>query len=434
MNGRVFLDRISNEPMFLEPGSANLFASSIQGFFENNAELAEIAFSANTQNESASVEDGDDEFWNDEFLSRYRPYKVTGEGILLVPVSGVLVNKFPFQVGSWITGYEYIEAAVRRGVKDQNVKGIALIVDSPGGMVSGNFELADLIYSLRDEKPIRAFAYDHAYSAAYSLASSAEKVSMTRSGGVGSIGVVTMHVNQEKFLDKLGIEVTFIYAGKHKVEGNPYEKLSDEAKDRIQTRIDKLYNIFTSTVARNRDIEVSAVKATEALTYDSEDAISVGLVDSVGVFAEEFTRFSNEITEDYSMSKQDQQVEAGVSNEQHTAAVASARSEGITLGATQERQRISAIMALDESKDRPKASYAVALQTGMSVDEAKVFLAGLPVETKEEAKAATNHFEAAMAKNNPDVGSGEAAQTSAEDPVARIKAAYGSATGLKVVK
>ena len=301
--------------------------------------------------------------------------------------------------------------------------------------MSGNFELADLIYSLRDEKPIRAFAYDHAYSAAYSLASSAEKVSMTRSGGVGSIGVVTMHVNQEKFLDKLGIEVTFIYAGKHKVEGNPYEKLSDEAKDRIQTRIDKLYNIFTSTVARNRDIEVSAVKATEALTYDSEDAISVGLVDSVGVFAEEFTRFSNEITEDYKMSKEGQQVEAGVPQEQHVSAVATARSEGITLGATQERQRISAIMAMDESKDRPKASHAVALQTGMSVDEAKVFLAGLPTEQKVEAAAPANHFAAAMAKNNPDVGSGEAAEASAEaDPVARIKAAYGSATGIKVAK
>ena len=134
------------------------------------------------------------------------------------------------------------------------------------------------------------------------------------------------------------------------------------------------------------------------------------------------------------MSKQDQQVEAGVPNEQHTAAVASARSEGITLGATQERQRISAIMALEESKDRPTASFQVALKTGMSVDEAKVFLAGLPTEQKVEAKAATNHFEAAMAKNNPEIGSGEAAQTSEEDPVARIKAAYGSATGLKVVK
>lgn len=427
MNGQVFLDRISNEPMFLEPRGANLFASSVQAFFQEHKELAERAFQA----ETASVDDPNDDFWNDEYFSRYRPYNVTAEGILTVPVAGVLVNKFPFQVGSWITGYEYIEAAVKRGVADANVKGIALVIDSPGGMVAGNFELSDFIYSMREEKPIRAFAYDHAYSAAYSLASAAEHISITRSGGVGSIGVVTMHVNQEKFLDKLGIEITFIYAGKHKVEGNSYEKLSGEAKDRIQARIDKLYNIFSSTVARNRGIEDSAVKATEALTYDSEDAISVNLADSVGVFAEEFARFSNEITEGYSMSKQDQTVEAGVSVESHEAAVASARSEGMTVGAQQERQRISAIMALEESAERPTASVSVALKTGMSVEEAKTFLAGLPTEKKEEAKQSPNHFETAMANGNPEVGSGEVAAATEENPTDRIKAAYRGATGLK---
>ena len=136
---------------------------------------------------------------------------------------------------------------------------------------------------------MRAFAVDHAYSAAFAIASSAHKISMTRSGGVGSVGVVTAHVDYSKMLNDFGVKVTFIFAGKHKVEGNAYEKLPAAAKARIQEKIDRIYGVFTGTVARNRKMDDQAVRATEALTYDASNAIDVGFADKVGVFEDDIT-------------------------------------------------------------------------------------------------------------------------------------------------
>src|SRR5688572_9248401 len=81
-----------------------------------------------------------DSFWPEEgsFLSQYRPYKVK-DGVLHVPVRGTLLKDFPYAT-SWATGYEYIVRAVERGVEDAAVQGIALLIDSPGGVVSGAFD------------------------------------------------------------------------------------------------------------------------------------------------------------------------------------------------------------------------------------------------------------------------------------------------------
>lgn len=161
-----------------------------------------------------------DDFWfaPDDYRSTYRPYRVKN-GILRIPVRGVLLNKFPWQLGGWATGYEYITQAVKRGLDDSDVKGIALEIDSGGGLVAGNFELVDFLHASRGKKPIKAFASDSAYSAAYSIASAADDISVTRSGGVGSIGVVATHVEFSEALKMDGVKVTFIFAGKHKVDG-----------------------------------------------------------------------------------------------------------------------------------------------------------------------------------------------------------------------
>jgi len=85
----------------------------------------------------------------------------------------------------------------------------------------------------------------------------------------------------------MGIKLTLIYAGKHKVDGNAYEKLPDSVKGRIQERIDRIYGVFTSTVARNRGIDDNAVRATEALTFDAQDSTAQGFADRIGALEEE---------------------------------------------------------------------------------------------------------------------------------------------------
>lgn len=405
----------------------------------------------------------DDDFWPtdaDDWRADFRPYTVI-DGVLQIPVMGVLLSQFPWQLGRWATGYKYIEMAFRRGLKDPAVKGFALVENSPGGEVTECFELTDKIYEWRKEKPVRAFAANYAYSAAYAIASAAgpDNIIVTRSGGVGSVGVVTAHIEFSKYLEEVGIKVTFIFAGSHKVDGNPYEKLSASAKKRIQSRIDKIYGVFCSTVARNRDMEEDAIRATEALTYDAEEAIEVGFADRIGALEEELVVYTTELAEeedDFMATQanvtgkkpdgQDENVQ-GYTQAQLDEAVAAAKAEGVKEGMTAENARQSSIRGLDEAKDKPAATQMV-IDMGATVEVAKAQLAKMPAETTaktatEETNAITgkgvkterNHFAENMdGTKNPDIGAntgtGETGDKT-QDGVNAILGAFGNAAGIK---
>jgi signal peptide peptidase SppA len=169
-------------------------------------------------------------------------------------------------------------------IDDPNVKSILLDIDSPGGEVSGLFDLADFIYESREVKPIYAIANDHAFSAAYAIASAASKIFVNRTSGVGSIGVIATHVDISEFDKKEGIKYTTIFAGDRKNDLSPHEPLSDDAIFDLQKEVDRLYGMFIATVARNRNISTAQIKATEAAIYFGADALSLGLADEVANF------------------------------------------------------------------------------------------------------------------------------------------------------
>jgi hypothetical protein len=105
-----------------------------------------------------------------------------------------------------------------------------------------------------------------------------------------------------------GVKVTFIFAGKHKVDGNAYEPLPADVKARIQERIDELYGIFVGTVAQNRGLDEQAVRDTEALTFTASQATSNGLADAIGTLDDALAAFAADLSNpqgDEEMSTQD---------------------------------------------------------------------------------------------------------------------------------
>lgn len=374
-NASTMLARMAQEPLLIAPGSEELLTACITSMQAHE--------DFGTAHEVTAQRD---EFWDDEdeFISWLRPYNVQN-GTLIIPVHGVLIHKMSFKFGSWATGYEYIARAMERGMADPQVRAIAIDSNSPGGTVAGNFELVDLISGYRGQKPITAFANDYAFSAAYNIAAAADEIVLTRSGGVGSVGVVTMHIDYSGALDKNGIKVTFIFAGKHKVEGNPYEALPDAAKARIQARIDRLYGEFVGYVAKNRGMEEQAVRDTEALTYDASEAISVGFADRIGTLDEELAAQSEAEQESELMATNTPKNPAAsdegiqITQAQLDSATEAAKAEGHAEGIKAERARISGIFGLDEAKTRPAAAK-MAVSAGMSVEDAKVALAAMPEE------------------------------------------------------
>ena len=86
-----------------------------------------------TQKVNLSTDEDDDDFW--AYVPSLRPYRVDN-GVLTIPVQGMLLNGFPYQFGGMATGYDYIERAVARGVQDSAVREIVFDINSPGGTVA----------------------------------------------------------------------------------------------------------------------------------------------------------------------------------------------------------------------------------------------------------------------------------------------------------
>lgn len=215
------------------------------------------------------------------YRSDRSPARESRLGVL--EISGALASRpMPGPSGDGPQSYEEIRADFDELMDDASVDAVVLRIDSPGGLAAGLFDLTDHIYSRRGEKPIHAVVDDIAFSAAYGIAAAADQIWVSRTGGVGSVGVVSYHVDQSEYDRSQGLKITPIYAGARKIDFSPHFPLTDEAKRREQEIVDRLYEMFTDAVHRYRGLSVEAIEATEADIYHGQEALDVGFADRIG--------------------------------------------------------------------------------------------------------------------------------------------------------
>lgn len=226
--------------------------------------------------------------------ARRSPMARAGGAVAVIPIQGVLTSRPSliarlFGFDNSING---IRAMLRDAVADQQVGAVVLDVDSPGGSVDGIPEFAAEILQARKAKPVVAIANTVAASAAYWLASQASELFVSPSGRVGSIGVFMAHEDWSKFDERMGVATTLIAAGKYKVEGNPFEPLSDEAKEAMQAVVDDYYGMFVDAVAKGRGTTASKVRGGfgEGRMVLASHAKDEGMVDAVGTIEDAVRR------------------------------------------------------------------------------------------------------------------------------------------------
>lgn len=419
--------RLYNTPLMLHPDKAAV----IEGVFRSRMGMAAsvdgedfMAFSepAHRAHAAMSMPGGRAE----------KPYQITSGGIALIPVMGTLVQRSSWMDAlSGMTGYLVIANMLDQALADPEVKAILLEVDSGGGEASGVFDLADKIFSARDQKTIWAIANEQAYSAAYAIASSAEKLYLPRTAGVGSVGVIALHVDQSAKNEKAGLTYTAIHAGAKKNDLSRHAPLSDSARAGLQSEIDRLYGLFTDTVARNRGLDAEAVKATEAGLLNPDQAVAAGFADGISTLGDVITQleasvslphvspvFSTTATavtrKEAHMSHAEQAPAVGTAEAQANHAIIRAE------GAQAERTRISAILNSEEARGRSAMASTFALETDLDAATAQKLLAKSPLESI--AKVAANPLHAAMSGvANPKVGA-DAVQETADTPEAQAMA------------
>lgn len=434
---QVIADRLNMQPVMISPAHVNMITDSLRQMQSANHDVEESESQRARVNLLAAYG------YEYEAQSEEKPF-VFADGIAFIPVTGLLINRFSYQWG-WVTGYNFIRAQLTAALDDSDVKLILFDCHSGGGEVSGCFELCADIFTSRAVKPSVAVVDSASYSACYAIASSASKIVVTPSGGVGSIGVVAMHLDYSKYLSEVGIKVSFIFSGDHKVDGNMYEELPEPVRKSIQSRVDATRKEFVSLVATNRGLDTQVVFDTQAKCYSASEALDMGLIDAIKPPLEAVQASLIELTGSVTIQENNVMTTAekkpgaesakAPNTETATAtvtAVVNAEATGVEKSAAQvERDRIKAITTHEKAANKSALANHLALNTDLSVDAAASILENAAAENVAQTTTGANAFKEAMdTSTHPNVGA-DSSEGEGMTAAQRIIRSQEIATGVK---
>lgn len=238
-----------------------------------------------------------------------------GTQFVSIPINGVIMGEQQstdeffsnFVTEGVVYGYD-IKEQLQDLAAENEVKGVILEINSPGGTIFGSQAIADGVkeYKEKTGKPVIAYVASMAASGGYWVAASADEIIADHGTTLGSIGVI---LGPFKYYDgvmseddgilmggvetKNGITSEYITAGKYKDLGNPYRKLTEEERAILQEGVDNSYNTFVKYVSERRKIDTEVVKNNlGALAYDDIQAKELQLIDEIGSKDEAYQRLA----------------------------------------------------------------------------------------------------------------------------------------------
>jgi protease-4 len=179
-----------------------------------------------------------------------------------------------------------IGSALRSAFKDKNTQGVVLRINSPGGSPVQAQNLYDEIRRLRKKYPdipLYAVIEDICASGGYYVASAADRIYVTRSSIVGSIGVRMDGFGVTGLMDKLGVERRLLTAGKNKGFLDPFLPEDPKQKEFAQAMLDEIHQQFISDVRQGRGKRLKETPDMfSGLIWTGQQSIQLGLADDYG--------------------------------------------------------------------------------------------------------------------------------------------------------
>lgn len=374
-------DRALNRPLFLHPDKAMIIHDVLSGRIGTDQIGSVEKPDANRLTGS-----------NPAYRGSGLAYSMHGN-TPVIPIIGSLVNRGAYVgASSGVLSYEGVEAQFDQAIKDNSPSQIAMDIDSPGGEATGMFGLAEKILAIRNSGiKVIAVVNDMAASAAYGLAAQASEIWVSPTSIVGSIGTVMLHLDRSGELEQKGIKPTFIFAGRHKVDGHAFGPLPDSVRDDLKQEVMVFYDQFINSVAAGRGDRLSAdaARATEARILIGEAAIAAGLADRIASISDLNATASTSGRPAASQQRKAPMSNSnspgapaaeneGITQDEHDTAVNNARTDGRadgkSEGATAERERIGAIVRHEAAKGKRDQAISFALDTDLTVDQAAAVL------------------------------------------------------------
>lgn len=221
-----------------------------------------------------------------------------GGKVAIIPLQGVITPRgglISLLTGGSPFGLNGFRQELREAASDEEVASIILAIDSPGGLVDLVPETAAEVAAIGAHKRIVAVAHTEICSAAYWIASQAAEMVGTPSGRIGSIGVFLCHEEISRMAEEMGVTLTTFRFGRFKAEGNPFEVLSDDAKEHLQEVVDTAGGMFVNAVAAGRGVSAADVEANygEGRAFYATRAVEMGLADRVATIEQVIAEMTN---------------------------------------------------------------------------------------------------------------------------------------------
>ena len=196
---------------------------------------------------------------------------LAGEGIGVLQIEGAIDDS------------QTVLAELKRFKDAPWIKAIVVRIDSPGGAVAPTQEIFEAIQKARRKKPLIASMGSMATSGGYYVASACEMIVANRGTLTGSIGVIMQFNNVEELMKKIGVKGYNIKSGANKDIGSPFQPLSPQGREILQSLVDNVHSQFVSAVASARGMDEARVrKLADGRVYSGAQAKEMGLVDEFG--------------------------------------------------------------------------------------------------------------------------------------------------------
>jgi protease-4 len=197
--------------------------------------------------------------------------------------SGILPHIARVTVSGIITDDRKMNELFDRVAKADQVKGVIISIDSPGGTTTGGEAMYDAVRRLAEKKPVVAVCGTLATSAAYIVAIATDRIFVYGNTITGSVGVIFQWANVEELLHTLGIKVEEVRSGPLKAVPNPFEPTDEKARQLTEEMVQEAKVWFVDLVGKRRKIQPDTVPGlTDGRIYSGRQAVDLKLVDQVG--------------------------------------------------------------------------------------------------------------------------------------------------------
>jgi protease-4 len=202
-----------------------------------------------------------------------------GNKIAVINIRGTITSTPSFLIES-VTPDD-VFSMIERVEDDPSIRGVLFEINSPGGSVVASREIAYAVKNM--EKPTLCWMGDVAASGAYWIASACDYVMSDPLSLTGSIGVTASYLEFSKLFEKYGITYEQITSGEQKDIGSPFRNLTEEEREKLEYITSEIFDYFLKDIINNRNLTESQVEQiTSGDIFLGKDAVSLGLIDSVG--------------------------------------------------------------------------------------------------------------------------------------------------------